>query len=61
MKKIRFITSPEGDWEVVKIDGEFQEEGHRINKHEWIGVLEHPGFEVEQIEISDEDMEGGNF
>lgn len=60
---IELITCECGDWEVLRINlGEdFQREGHNINNDMWIHLLNVLGYEVETREISDEDMEFGNY
>lgn len=60
---IELITCQSGDWEVLRMDyGEgFDCEGHSISKYDWIELLNVLGFKVETREISDEDMEMGNY
>ena len=60
---IELITCESGDWEVLRaISGEdFEHEGHSIPSHGWIELLEILGFNVEEKEISDEDMEYGRY
>lgn len=60
---IQLISNEGGDWEVLRVNmGEdFHAQGHSINKHDWIGLLDVLGYEVEEIEISDEEMENGEF
>lgn len=60
---ITLITCDSGDWEVLRVNlGEyFQSEGHSIPNHTWIELLNLLGFEVEEKEISDEDMEYGRY
>lgn len=60
---IQLISCESGDWEVLRVNlGEdFQQEGHSIGNHMWIKLLNTLGFEVEKIELSDEDMEYRNF
>lgn len=63
-KKIQLITCDSGDWEVVKIlndDVDIFTEGHSISKNDWIALLGYIGVEVEEINISDEDMEMGSY
>ena len=60
---IELITCDRGDWEVLRVNlGEdFQEEEHRINNDGWIDLLNLLGYKVEEIHISDEEMENGEF
>lgn len=60
---IELITCDRGDWEVLRVNlGEdFQEEGHRINSDGWMDLLNLLGYKVEEIHISNEDMENGNY
>lgn len=77
MKKpaIQLITCASGDWKILKIiDGYTQSkddhivpnylldyEGHSTSNSVWIELLNILGFEVEELEISDEDMGMGNY
>ena len=60
---IELITCESGDWEVLRVDlGEdFQEEGHSLSNDDWINLLDLLGYEVQEREISDEDMEYGRY
>lgn len=60
---IELITNESGDWEILRMDlGEdFEHRGHSTPNHVWIKLLKRLGYEVDQIEISDEDMEEENF
>ena len=60
---IELITCESGDWEVLRVDfGEnFEASGHSISNYDWIELLEKLGYEVEQKEISNEDMEMGVY
>ena len=58
---IEFVTCERGDWEVLKLNGEVFDAGHSIPPFKWIDLLRELGFTVEEKEISDEDMEEGNF
>lgn len=59
--QIELITCDSGDWEVLKIDGKTFAENHRLNNYDWVRFLNKLGYKVEEIEISDEDMEMGNY
>lgn len=59
--KIEIITCPTGDWEVLKFNGELFADGHSIRQHDWIELLRKLGHEVIETEISDEQMENGDY
>jgi len=62
MRKIELITCPEGDWEVLKVDGDIWTEGHEVTEWGWMGLIKDlTGIKVVEREISDEDMEEGNY
>ena len=56
-KKIKLTTNESGDWEILEYDGCFETSGHSLSNYDWIDLLEYLGYEVEQKEISDEEME----
>lgn len=60
--KIEIISCESGDWEVLKVDDEIYYEGHSIPNEIWIRLLRGK-LDVECVEsdISDEDMEMGNY
>ena len=60
---IKLITCNSGDWSVLRVNlGEdFERQGHSISKWDWIDLLKLLGYKVETREISDEDMEYGNY
>lgn len=60
---IELISNKCGDWEVLRMNlGEdFYADGHSISGQDWIDLLEVLGYTVEYREISDEDMEDGNY
>jgi len=60
---IELITFDAGDWSVLRVNlGEdFECQGHSIPESEWIRLIKLLGYEVEKREISDEDMEDGNY
>ena len=60
---IELITCESGDLEILRVNyGEdFLEEGHSLSNYNWVELLNRLGFEVEQREISDEDMEWGRY
>ena len=59
--QIKLITCNSGDWEVLKIDGEIFAENHRLSSYDWVRFLNKLGYKIKEIEISDEDMEMGNY
>ena len=60
---IELISCESGDWEILTVNyGEdFQASGHSISNWDWIRLLSILGFEVDKKEISDEDMENGEY
>jgi hypothetical protein len=60
---IELITCESGDWEVLRMNlGEdFEYSGHDIPDGVWIKLLRTLEYDVEEKEISDEDMEQGNY
>jgi len=58
---VEVFTSESGDWTVIKLNGEVYEEGHSIPVRRWLDLIEQFGNEVSSVEISDEDMEKGNY
>lgn len=60
--KIEIISCESGDWEVLKVDDEVYYQGHEIHNEIWIRLLKSK-FNVKfvETEISDEDMEMGNY
>lgn len=61
---IELITCESGDWEVLRVSiGDNLQEvaGHSVNNYMWIEILNALGYEVEEREISDEDMESEDY
>ena len=60
---IELITNESCDWKVLRMNmGEdFEFANHNIPDYEWIALLDTLGFKVQEIEISDEDMESRNY
>ena len=60
---IELISCNAGDWSVLRMNlcADYESQGHSIPNHEWIRLIKLLGFEVEEREISDEDMEYGNY
>lgn len=51
---IELIVCPDGDWEVLKIDGEIFEQGHSI---QWEEVIRFLGYNFKETCISNKEME----
>ena len=45
-----------GDWQILGCNG-FETSGHSISAHDWCDLLRYLGHDVEEKEISDEEME----
>lgn len=58
---IEYITCPDGDYRVLLVNGSVDYEGHSIPDSHWIGLLESFGFTVRKTEISNKQMEEGNY
>ena len=52
-KKIRITRSESGNWEVLEYDG-YRDSNHHID---YIDFLRHLGYEVEEVEVTDEEIE----
>jgi hypothetical protein len=60
--KIELISCESGEWQVLKLDGEMFAEGHSIRNEDWITLFsELFGVDIIEKEISDLDMEEGNY
>lgn len=60
--QIEYITSPSGDYYILKRNGRVFSEGHSISAGTFLDLLEnHLGVDVKYTEISDQDMEEGNY
>lgn len=62
MNKVELISSESDDWKVLKVNGTVKYEGHSVPDFIWLQVISNLG-EIETIdrEISDEDMENGDY
>ena len=51
--KIKITRCESGDWEILEYDG------HRDSNHhiDYVDFLRHLGYEVEEVEVTDEEME----
>lgn len=58
---IEVITNESGDWVVLKVDGKPYYEGHDIPTEIWLDLLEKKGCNSMSKEITDEEMESGNY
>ena len=58
---LEYITCERGDWVVLKIRGEVYYEGHSIPDYVWLGILEDNKVKIKETEISDEQMETGDY
>ena len=54
--KIRITTCKSGDWEILECDG-YRVSSHQIMRYDWEKLLRHLGYEVEEVEVTDEEME----
>lgn len=58
---VEVFTSESGDWIVIKLNGKVYEEGHSIPVHRWLDLIEKFGNKISSKEVSDEDMENGDY
>lgn len=56
MSKIKLLTCESGDWQVLKCN-EFKVSNHSITYFDWINLLKYLGYEVDVVELSDDEME----
>lgn len=54
--KIKVTTCESGDWSILQYE-DFETSGHSLSNNDWIGLLRFLGYEVNEEEISDEEME----
>lgn len=60
--KIEYITCPNGDWVVLKVQDKEYYSGHSVPDFVWLTLLnEQPGTKMFSKEVSDKDMEEGNY
>lgn len=60
--EIELITCECGDWEVLKVEGKVFYEDHKIESDVWLELLSKiVGIKIKEKEVSDEDMENGNY
>lgn len=60
---IEHITNKSGEWFALKLDGEVFYDGHSIPHWVWLDLIAKasPNVLVDEKEISDEDMEEGDY
>lgn len=58
---VEVITCDSGDWEVLKLNGKVYSEGHDIPVFVWLELLESLGVTSYEINISDKEMESGQY
>lgn len=54
--QIVLTTCESGDWQILQY-GNYQANGHSLTAFDWIELLKHLGYDVEKIELTDEEME----
>lgn len=60
--KIEYITCPNGDWVVLKVQDKEYYSGHSVPDFVWLTLLnEQSGTKMFSNEVSDKDMEEGNY
>ena len=59
--RIELVTCGDGDWEVLKLNDKIFAENHRLSNSDWVMLLTKLGYRVKEFEVSDEDMEMGNY
>ena len=59
--RVELITCETGDWEVLKLNDEIIAEGHSLSNMDWFTLLDKLDVLFGGTEISDEDMENGNY
>ena len=58
---IEHITCEGGDYEVLKFDGEIWYEGNSIPSYEWLQLLKVRFVDVVSTEVTDKQMEEGDY
>lgn len=51
--KIKITRCESGDWEILEYNG-YRDSNHHID---YVDFLRHLGYEVEEVEVTDEEME----
>ena len=57
LKIITIATSRYGDRSILKYGDDFETSGHSLSKWDWLMLLRQLGYEVDMIEVSNEEME----
>lgn len=52
--KIKITRCESGDWEILEYNG-YRDSNHHID---YVDFLRYLGYEVEEVEVTDEEMEG---
>ena len=59
---IRVVSTKDGDWTAVLVNGSVDYEGHSIPDFYWINLLKSFGFDAKQLpEITTEQMQEGEY
>jgi len=53
---VSVTTCESGDWQILQYE-DYEASGHSLSTNDWISLVRYLGYEVEEEEISDEDME----
>lgn len=56
-KRIIITTNESGDWSILQYGDEFETSDHSLSNWDWLMLLRQLGYEVEVIEVSNEEME----
>lgn len=56
-KRITITTNESGDWSILQYGDEFETSDHSLSNWDWLMLLRQLGYEVEVIEVSNEEME----
>jgi len=61
IKTVELIKGEDGDWEVLKINGNIYFEGHSIHTDSWLEILQDLGVEVSERWLDQKAMENGDY
>jgi len=56
-KRITITTNESGDWSILRYGDEFKASGHSLRNWDWSMLLRQLGYEIDVIEVSDEEMD----
>ena len=60
--KIKIVKNESNDWSVVLVDGRTYYSGHSIPNDVWMSLINDlTEIIIEEVEITDDDMENGTF